>query len=80
MQVDEERSNDFNTYFTTLNLKTGYDEIEILDDTGKLLIHIDEAAKVTNTMAARDVDNEGESRYDFVTNGIVHVIDEVIEK
>ena len=80
LQMDEERSNDFNTYFTTLNIRTGADEIQILNDAGSLMVRIDEAENITNTVAARDVDDEGESRYDFVTNSVVHVIDKVIEK
>lgn len=80
MQVDKERTTQFNTYFTTLDLVLGYDEIQILDKDGNVFLQIDEDGSKTNIMAARDVDEDGESRYDFVTNSIVHVIDKVIEK
>ena len=80
MAVDEARSNEFYTYFTTLNIETGIDEIRILDDAGNIMLQIDEDASKTNFMSARDVDDEGRSRYDFVTNCVIHVIDKVIEK
>lgn len=80
MQVDEERSNEFNTYYTTLNLDTGFDEIEVLDDDGNLMVRIEEAAYISNTMAARDDGGEGDTRYNFVTNSVVHVIDKVLAK
>jgi uncharacterized surface protein with fasciclin (FAS1) repeats len=80
MQVDSERSDQFNTYYTTLNVQPGIDEIRILDDEGSLIVRIEEAGNQTNVMSARDVDDEGESRFDFVTNGVVHFIDKVIEK
>ena len=80
MQVDEERSTGFNTYFTTLNINTGYDEIQILDSNGDVAVQIDENPDKTNFMAGRDIDKGSTSRYDFVTNCIIHVIDQVIEK
>lgn len=80
MQVDAERSTPFNTYFTKLNLVNNYDEIQILDKDGNVFIQIDEAVNKTNIMAARDIDPVSLSRYDFVTNAILHVIDKVIEK
>ena len=80
MQVDESRSDEFNTYYTPLNIYPGTDEIQILDDSDNLVVLIDEAGNTTNVMSARDVDDDGESRYDFVTNGVVHFIDVVIHK
>jgi uncharacterized surface protein with fasciclin (FAS1) repeats len=80
MQVDEERSTEFNTYFTTLDINTGFDEIQIMDSEGGVMVQIDEDPDRTNFMAGRDVDDEGSSRYDFVTSSVVHVIDKVIEK
>ena len=80
MAVDEARSNEFNTYLTTLNIETGIDEIRILDDAGNIMLQIDEDESKTNFMSARDADDEGQSRYDFVTNCVVHVIDTVIVK
>ena len=80
MQVDEERSTQFNTYFSTLNIVTGIDEIKILDDSGILAVQIEESEGITNSMAAKDMDTENGSRYDYVTNAVVHVIDKVLEK
>ena len=80
MQIDEDRSDAFNTYYTELNIQTGTDQIQILNASGSVVVQVDEAGKNTNTMSARDVDPDGDSRYDFVTNAVVHVIDNVIEK
>ena len=55
-------------------------EIVINDDDDNLLVRIEEAGDNTNIMSARDADEDGESRYDFVTTGVVHIIDKVIDK
>ena len=80
MQIDEERSDQFNTYYTKLNIIPGIDEIVINDDEDNFLLRIEEDGDNSNVMSARDADDEGESRYDFVTTGVVHVSDKVIEK
>lgn len=79
MQLDEERSDQFNTYFTSLDILTGPDEIEILDADGNPQVTIEEDPARTNFMAGRDVDKESGSRYDVVTNCVIHVIDQVLE-
>jgi len=80
MQVDEARTDQFNTYYTSLNISPGIDEIVINDDNDNLIVGIEEAGDNTNIMTARDADEDGESRYDFVTTGVVHIIDKVIDK
>ena len=79
MQVDEERSDQFSTYYTKLSIEPDLDVIRILDDSGGLILEVEESDLFTNVTAARDADEDGESRYDFVTNSVVHFIDHVID-
>ena len=79
LRIDES-STEFNTYYSTLNIRPGYDQIEILDSTGSPYVTVHEQAGKTNIVSAYDIDDVSESDFDFVTTGVVHEINSVLIK
>jgi uncharacterized surface protein with fasciclin (FAS1) repeats len=79
LRVDES-STGFSTNYSTLNIKPSPDVIEILDSDGNPYVTIHEDAETTNIMIATDTDKGGSSDTDFITTGIIHVIDKVLKK
>ena len=79
LRVDES-STQYTKKFSNLNIETGIDLIRILDKAGNLYTEIQEQEGVTNVMIATDMDEESNSRYDFITTGVIHEIDSVLIK
>ena len=79
LRVDES-STQFQTKYSTLNIETASDVIRILDSNGELFVEINEQEGATNKMIATDLDEDSDSRYDFVISGVIHEIDSVLIK
>jgi hypothetical protein len=76
----DETSTEFNTRYSTLDIRPGYDMIEILDSDGVAYVTIPEEAGKTNKIIAMDTDNESFSIYDYISTGVAHEIDTVLIK
>ena len=79
LRVDES-STQYTKKYSSLNIETGIDLIRILDKAGNLYTEIKEQEGVTNVMIATDMDEDSNSRYDFITTGVIHEIDSVLIK
>ena len=77
---EDELSTQFNKKYSTLNIKTNADLIEILDKDGNVYLEIPEDENLTNKMIATDLDASSFSRYDYIITGVVHEIDRVLIK
>jgi uncharacterized surface protein with fasciclin (FAS1) repeats len=76
----DETSTPFQTRYSLLNIRTGIDEIEILDKNGNPYVTIGENEGATNIFIATDADNVSDSPYDFITTGVIHEVDKVLVK
>jgi uncharacterized surface protein with fasciclin (FAS1) repeats len=65
--------------FATINLETGVDYINILNDQGELYYRIDEASNITNRMGI-SYTGELDSYWEFITTAVVHQVDTVLIK
>ena len=79
LRVDES-STQYTKKYSSLNIETGIDLIRILDKAGNLITEIREQEGVTNVMISTDMDEDSNSRYDFITTGVIHEIDSVLIK
>ena len=79
LRVDES-STSFTTRYSTLNIETESDLIRILDKNGNTYTEIPEMEGYTNFMVATDLDKSSSSVYDYITTGVVHLIDTVLIK
>lgn len=76
----DETSTQFQTKYSLLNIHTGIDVIELLDKNGNPYVRIDEKDDSTNIFVATDADNVSNSPFDFITTGVIHVINKVLIK
>ena len=79
LRVDE-TSTPFSTRYSTVNIRTSVDKIEILDANGTPYLTIPEAENKTNIFIATDTDNVSISLLDYITTGVIHEIDNVLVK
>jgi uncharacterized surface protein with fasciclin (FAS1) repeats len=79
LRVDES-STEFTTKYSSLQIETQPDLIRILDKDGALLTEIPEQDGLTNVMIATDMDEDSDSRYDFIITSVIHEIDRVLIK
>ena len=54
--------------------------IRILNNSGGLYTEIFEQPGATNVMIATDLDEDSNSRYDYIITGVIHEIDSVLIK
>jgi len=76
----DESSTVFLNIFSTIDIRPGYDEIDILDKNGALYYKIEEGTEPTNILVKTDTDPNSQSNWDFITSGVIHVIDTVLIK
>lgn len=74
----DESSTTYNTKYSTLNINTGPDVIQILDNDGNTYVEIEEEEGHTNQVISYDPNSSSESKWDFITTGVVHEIDKVL--
>jgi hypothetical protein len=79
LRIDES-STQYSTYFSTVNIRTSPDLIEILDSGGSPYISIPETPGTTNIMVGKDTDESTPHELDFITIAVVHEIDTVLVK
>lgn len=77
LRVDES-STPYSTYYSTVNIETGPDLLEILDAEGNPYITIPETPGKTNLMVGKDTDLSTASDLDYITIAVVHEIDTVL--
>ena len=76
----DETSTPFSTVYSQLHIQTGTDQIEILDGNGDPYVTISENGTYSNIFIATDTDNVSSSVFDYITTGVIHVIDNVLIK
>ena len=76
----DESSTSLFTNFTSLEVGTGADYIELFDLNGSLLGRINEDETNTNIMVTTEVDDDLPANYGNITTTVVHDIDFVIHK
>ena len=76
----DESSTIFSNIFSTVNIRPGYDEIDILDKDGNIYYKIREGIDPANLLVKTDTDPNSQSVWDFMTTGVIHVIDTVLIK
>lgn len=76
LRVDES-STIYQTRYSSLNIQTAPDKIEVLNENGSVYYQLDESEDKTNIMFAEDIDPHPQ-RSNYVTKGVVHVIDTVL--
>jgi uncharacterized surface protein with fasciclin (FAS1) repeats len=79
MRVDESSTNT-QTRYSTLNIETGYDFINILKDDNSVYCAIPEDEEKTNNMVASCIDEENRGPHDYIISGVIHEIDSVLMK
>jgi uncharacterized surface protein with fasciclin (FAS1) repeats len=75
-----ESSEAYSTQYSHIHIRPKPNVIEILDKNGNIYLEIHEQEGETNHMIRWDSDDESESRWDFITTGVVHHIDKVLIK
>ncbi len=75
----DETSTQFSKIFTSLNIRPGYDEIDVLDSKGSLYLQIPETSGKSNIMVQYDTDNISTDKTDYITTTVVHEIDKVLD-
>ena len=77
----DESSTVYSNIFSTVDIDPGYDEINILDKNGELYYKVEEGGtNLTNMLVKTDTDKSSSSKWDFITTGVIHVIDTVFIK
>ncbi len=71
---------DFITTYALLNIETGVDYIDILDQDHKFYYRIDEDPEKTNIMVATQTVPSNPGPHDYTITGVVHEIDTVLNK
>jgi len=79
LRVDES-SSPIRTVYTSMNIETGYDYIDILDKDGHLYYRIDEDTIRTNIMIANKTVARNPGPHDYIITGVIHEIDTVLHK
>jgi uncharacterized surface protein with fasciclin (FAS1) repeats len=79
LRVDES-SSESQTRYSSLNIETGYDYINILKDDNSLYCAIPEAEEKTNSMAAFCIVEKDAGPHDYIITGVIHEIDSVLMK
>ncbi len=73
----DDKSTEFTKIFSKYTVRTGYDLIEILDESGGAYVSVEES-ELTNIMTGMDV-GEGEEVFrKYVITGVIHEIDRVL--
>lgn len=75
-----ESSNNVVNAYTPMQIETGYDYINILDQDGQLFHRIDEDPEKTNKMIATRTVAINPQTHDYTITGVIHVIDTVLHK
>jgi uncharacterized surface protein with fasciclin (FAS1) repeats len=76
----DESSTTYKTRYSELNMRMKPDVIEILDKDGNVYTEIHENGNRTNQMITFDPNKQSDSKWDYITTGIVHEIDKVLVK
>ncbi len=76
----DESSNEFSVRYSLLNIETGYDYIDILDQYHNLYYRIKEDPEKTNKMIATQTVNINPTVHDYTITGVIHEIDTVLSK
>ncbi len=79
LRIDES-SSPSKTLYSSLNIETGYDYINILRDDNSLYCNIPEHEEKTNIMAAFRIVEKEPGPHDYIITGVVHEIDSVLTK
>jgi uncharacterized surface protein with fasciclin (FAS1) repeats len=74
----DERSDQYTSIYSKLNIKTSPDLIQILDKNGDVYLEIPEKEGVTNQIVNYDPNEQSASKYDYITTGVIHNIDKVL--
>ncbi len=61
-----------------MNIETGYDYINILDQDGNLFYRLEEDPEKTNKMIATKTVNVNPTAHDYTITGVIHEIDTVL--
>jgi uncharacterized surface protein with fasciclin (FAS1) repeats len=78
LQIDES-STEFNTIYSTLDIRPSIDVISLYDEDSNLIIEITENDSTTNQMAV--LNTSADSDLDnYVTNSVIHAIDTILIK
>ena len=78
LRIDEV-SNPYVIKYSKLSIKPGIDVIDILNDDGTLYYRINEKNGYTNLMVAEDISTTI-NMTNYITNGVIHLIDTVLVK
>lgn len=73
----DESSTIYTTNYTTLDVRTQIDQIDVMDEFGELIVNIEESGSSTNIMVASDIASDVNLE-NYVTNGVIHEIDTVL--
>ena len=73
----DESSTIFTTNYSTLDITTQIDQIDLRDESGDLIVSIEENGSSTNIMVASDIASDVNLE-NYVTNGVIHEIDTVL--
>ena len=79
LRKDEEAS-DFITKYALLNIETGYDYIDILDQDHNFYYRVEEDPEKTNIMIASKTVATNPTQHDYTITGVIHEIDTVLNK
>lgn len=77
-KLDDENTNDFSVSYSTIQLNTGPDYIDILDKQDNVLYRVEENGTYTNKTGITITDEEG-TYWDFITTSVVHQIETVLK-
>ncbi len=77
LRIDE-NSNEFSIRYSSLNIRPGYDVIDILDSNDEIITRITEEDPDSNKIIVSDTDDESNSILDYITTAVLHEIDTVL--
>lgn len=78
LQIDEDKSNEYQTIYATMNIETGYDIIRIKDNNGALYLEVNESEQTNKLTGYNILDEEALVYPNVFTNAVVHSIDKVL--
>jgi uncharacterized surface protein with fasciclin (FAS1) repeats len=76
----DESSTPQNTLFSTMNIRPETNVINIMDNTGNVYLEIQQEEGKTNQIVTYDSNEDSDSKWDYITTGVVHEIDKVLVK
>jgi uncharacterized surface protein with fasciclin (FAS1) repeats len=68
------------TNYSTLHIKPTPDFIQLMDKEGNVYLEVQQQEGSTNQMISYDTNKSSDSRWDYITTGVVHTIDKVLIK